>query len=410
MARRELDVYLDLEGESVLAGQVWFTQRRGGPISSVFAYTPSYLARPNALSIDPHLDLVTGNQYVDGLPGSFQDCAPDRWGRNLIDKRHRRSETSGRQPTLNDVDYLVEVSDRTRQGALRFTDVGSDDFLHPHAEVPKLIRLPRLLQASQQVDSSDDFAAVKDLLEAGSGSLGGARPKASVLGADGTLMIAKFPHREDSWDVMAWECVALDLAELAGIEVPERELVTVSDSQQVLLLGRFDRSSNEQRIPYVSAMTLLSAADGEWHDYVEVAEAITDVGSRVSADLAELYRRVAFSVAIHNTDDHLRNHGFLATLGGWALAPVFDVNPNPDANAVRVTGVAGATHRSEERDGLVALAASCRLTTEQADIIGSEVAEAVAQWRRVSTARNISKAEQDRFADVLDTKFFKRVL
>jgi len=167
VAKRELDVYIDLDGEPVRLGQAWFTQRRGGPVSSVFAYSATFLARRDAIAIDPNLELVTGNQYVDGLPGAFQDCAPDRWGRNLIDKRHRRSDSSARRASLNDVDYLVEVSDRT--------------------------------------------AAVKDLLDAGSGSLGGARPKASILDNDGTLLIAKLARlsRDRRADHQLWfECIA----------------------------------------------------------------------------------------------------------------------------------------------------------------------------------------------------------
>ena len=405
MAKRELDVYIDLDGEPVRLGQAWFTQRRGGPVSSVFAYSATFLARRDAIAIDPNLELVTGNQYVDGLPGAFQDCAPDRWGRNLIDKRHRRSDSSARRASLNDVDYLVEVSDRTRQGALRFKASGEDHFLHPDSDVPKLIHLPRLLQASQAVDGNDDCAAVKDLLDAGSGSLGGARPKASILDNDGTLLIAKFPHADDQWDVMAWECVALDLAARAGIAVPGRDLVTVSDTHRVLLLKRFDRAANGFRLPYISAMTALSATDGEWHDYLEIAEQITNFGSSASRDLAELYRRVAFSVAVHNTDDHLRNHGFLAARGGWTFAPLFDVNPNPNVDRNRVTGIAGATHRSEEAAGLVELASACRLSADAATEIDTQVANAVGHWEIAATQRGISRSEQDRFAGIFSDQF-----
>ena len=406
VAKRELDVYLDITGDPQLVGRAWFSQRRGGPITTVFAYAPTFIAQPEVLSIDPNLSLVTGNQYIEGLPGAFQDCAPDRWGRNLISKRHRLTadtENVEKPASLTDVDFLLGVSDSTRQGALRFANPTTGEFEHPRNEIPKLVELPRLLSASEDlVDNSNEFAAVKALLDAGSGSLGGARPKASVMGADGELFVAKFPHRSDEWNVMAWECTALDLAEIAGITVPERELVSVSDNQQVLLLRRFDRASAGSRLPYLSAMSMLRASDGEWHDYIEIADAITDFGSRTTSDLTELFRRAAFSVAIHNTDDHLRNHGFLAAAGGWTLSPVFDINPNPDTTASRVTGIAGATSRPEETDGLAQLVDACRLKADDAATIQSDIHQAVAQWRAVATTRGISGSELERFAPVLD--------
>ena len=403
MARREIDVYVDIDGTPQPLGHAWFSQRRGGPVTTVFAYSPTYLSQPTALSIDPNLQLVTGNQYIDGLPGAFHDCAPDRWGRNLIEKRHRFRSSDQKVAKLNEVDFLVGVSDKTRQGALRFADPESGQFLSPSGDVPKLIKLPELLRASEQIsEAPGDFAAVKALLDAGSGSLGGARPKASVMGSDGELLIAKFPHSSDEWDVMAWECVALDLAANAGIAVTQRNLVSVGDQQNVLLLRRFDRTVTGNRIPYLSAMSMLGASDGEWHDYTELAEAISDFGSASRTDLVELYRRMVFSVAIHNTDDHLRNHGFLASAGGWTFAPIFDVNPNPDVLAARVTGIAGATARSEERDGLAVIAGVCRLDQADASLISEEVVTAVAKWRSVAAARGIPASEHGRFADVLE--------
>ena len=393
----QLDVYLDLDGIPHPVGQAWFTQRRGGQVTTVFAYSSDYLATPTSLSIDPALQLVSGNQHINAMPGAFQDSSPDRWGRNLIEKRHAGS-SDGRARDLNEVDYLSRVSDRTRQGALRFTRPGQTTFIDPDDRVPKLIHLPRLLQASQAVGSgTDDLAAVKELLDAGSGSLGGARPKASVLDQNDQLHVAKFPHREDDWDVMGWECVALDLADKAGIATPERDLVTVSDSHRALLLRRFDRTQRGTRLPYISAMTALAASDGAWHDYSEIAEALTDIGANVTHDLRALYRRVAFSVAIHNTDDHLRNHGFLATGGGWTLAPLFDVNPNPNPEAARVTGIAGATAPDDEQAGLVTFAEDCRINPDQAQHIRNEVAGAVATWGDVANHRGIKPTEIARF-------------
>lgn len=401
----QLDVYLDEQDRPQLVGKAWFTQRRGGPVTTVFAYSADYLATPRSLSIDPALDLVSGNQHISGMLGAFADSAPDRWGRNLINKRHQALRDGSRTRDLNEVDYLSQVSDRTRQGALRFTAPGDNIFIDPDDRVPKLIHLPRLLQASHSVSATaaDDMAAVKELLDAGSGSLGGARPKASIVDQNGRLHVAKFPHRDDDWDVMGWECVALDMAELAGIQTPGRDLVTVSDSQRVLLLQRFDRDSLGHRRPYISAMTALTAADGEWHDYSEIADVLADIGANVREDLRALYRRVAFSVAIHNTDDHLRNHGFLSRDGGWILGPVFDLNPNPDPTRGRVTGIVGATHREDEQLGLVAFAADCRLSPEESEAIWTEVTDAVSQWRVLATRRGITPSELSRFEPIFES-------
>ena len=185
----------------------------------------------------------------------------------------------------------------------------SGPFIDPDTVVPKLLELPRLLAAADAVERDpDDQTAVKDLLDAGSGSLGGARPKASVREGE-RLMIAKFPHRDDTWDVMAWEATALDLAEEAGISVPGRRMTRIN-GRAVLILDRFDRTPDGRRVPYISAMTLLGRSDGDVSDYTDVCDAISDEGAATALDLEALWRRVAFSVAIHNTDDHLRNHGF----------------------------------------------------------------------------------------------------
>ncbi|PIE28219.1 MAG: phosphatidylinositol kinase, partial [Micrococcales bacterium] len=334
----ELVVHVEIGGTPVRAGIAYFTIRRER-VSTTFVYDSDYLSNPLGFDLEPALPRQSGQQYLDKMPGSFQDCSPDRWGRNLINKRHRAEERaagSRRLPALTDVDYLVGVSDATRQGDLRFTHVAGREFLDPANAVPKLIALPKLLSSAEKVTKdSDDMAAVKALLEAGSGSLGGARPKASARGDDGSLLIAKFPQRDDEWDVMAWEKWALDLAEASGIQTPTRCLTNVG-TRRVLLLGRFDRRVDTSRVGYLSAMTLLNRQDDDEGDYLDIAEAIPEVGANVNQDLRELYRRIVFNVAIHDTDDHLRNHGFLRAPGGWRLSPVFDVNPNPELGHPRV--------------------------------------------------------------------------
>ena len=392
-------VYIDNEtGAHRPVGEVFFTARAGRLVSSTFRYRTNYLASPTAFAIDPALSLHAGAQNVSGLPGALQDCSPDRWGRNLIMKRARATGRLERaaSPTLTDADFLLGVSDVTRQGALRFRAETDAEFLDAGGNVPKLIELPRLLRAADMVSRDDDLAAVKELLDAGTGSLGGARPKASVRDSD-HLFIAKFPHGSDEWDVVAWEKTALDLAVKSGIRVPRSMLIKIQ-GRSVLLLERFDRVDS-RRIPYISAMTLLEAHDGDIHDYAEIAETLPDVGAVTTEDLRELWRRIAFSVVVNNTDDHLRNHGFLREPGGWRLSPAFDMNPNPDPGASRQTGIGGAYDWAGAVDSLMTYAKEFRMTPKTARETLAEVAAAVATWRESAAANGIRAGEVTRFAD-----------
>lgn len=399
-------MHVDLAGHTVRAGVAYFTVGRAG-VSTTFVYDSAYLADPEGYDLEPGLIRQSGQQYVDGLPGSFSDGAPDRWGRNLIDKRRRalQRQATQRLPATTDIDYLIGVSDVTRQGNLRFT-VGDGPFLDPDDGVPQLVSLPRLLAASDQVADGagpDDLAAVTTLLDAGSGSLGGARPKASVRGDNGALLIAKFPHPEDRWDVMAWEMTMLDLARRAGLQVPRARLTKVGP-RHVLLLERFDRTPGGGRLGYISAMTLLSAHDGDERDYDDIAQLLPESGAAVKDDLAELFARVVFYVAVHNTDDHLRNHGFLRQRGGWTLSPVFDVNPNPDLSRRRVTSVLGAADADAEVEALLDFAAECRLSPVQAREVIELVVAAVAGWRTTASRNGIPPNEIALFGDAFDTQ------
>ena len=392
-----LDVNTVVNGEQVLAGTAHFTRRRGS-LSTTFRYADSYLANRGAYPIDPAFSLYAGAHVSAGLPGAFSDCAPDRWGKNLITKRVQALAAGEGRPAvgLSDVDFLIGVSDLARQGALRFQAAPDQPFLDPDPEVPKLVELARLMRAAESVarDGGADLAAIKELLDAGSGSLGGARPKASVRDGD-RLLIAKFPHPGDEWDVMAWERTALDLAEHAGIRTPHTELLRV-DGASVLLLERFDRQG-AQRVPYISAMTLLGARDGDVHDYTEIAEMLVDHAVAPKEDLRELWRRIAFSIAIHNTDDHLRNHGFLRAGAGWALAPVFDVNPNPDTGTQRVTGIGGARARVDEVAALLRYAEVFDMDDQQARSVLGEVTSAIEGWRQVAARNGVIPTEMARF-------------
>ena len=402
----DVRVFVDVGGRPLPAGVAFFTARRAS-MSTTLVYDPTYLAEPAGYDLEPALPRQAGQQYVDGLPGSFADCAPDRWGRNLLDKRRRADERVAHQrlPAATELEYLLGVSDITRQGNLRFAE-SDGPFLDPYEGVPRLVSLPRLLASADQVGADaglDDLAAVKALLDAGSGSLGGARPKASVRGDDGGLLIAKFPHASDEWDVMAWEKTMLDLAGRAGLRVPVSRLVKVGP-RNVLLMERFDRQPGGVRVGYISAMTLVGARDGDERDYVDIAEALSESGSAVKADLRELFARVVFSVAVHNTDDHLRNHGFLRDRGGWTLSPLFDVNPNPDLRGRRMTGILGTVDAKSEVEALFDLAAQCHLSRSEAMSAIHRVVDAVGGWRQTAGAHGVGQREVNLFAEAMDAQ------
>ena len=396
-----LRVCVELDGRPIEAGIAYFTHR--GTLATSFRYSREYLRWPGAYELDPALPLYQGQHHVSGLPGAFADCAPDRWGQNLIRRRIRYAQSAAataRSRAITDVDYLTGVSDFTRQGALRFAVPDSDVFVDPSSDVPRMIELPALLRAAEHIiRDDDDFGDVKMLLAAGTATLGGARPKASVQ--DGhRLCIAKFPHHADRWDVMAWEKTALDLAENAGITVPNRSLQQVN-GKGVLILDRFDRESGT-RIGYISAMTMLQARDGQTADYLDVAEAIPERSGQPDADLAQLWRRIAFNIAVHNTDDHLRNHGFLRGRAGWLLAPAFDMNPNPELAEHRVTAIGGAVERAEELETLFAAAYAFGVADEQARAALREVFAATERWEAVAAANGIPASERNRFRAVFE--------
>ncbi len=390
-----LFVYLDLDGSDLLVGSCRFSLRRG-MISTTFSYDPSYLGHPLAFPIDPFLPLGSAPAHMEGIPGALRDSSPDRWGRHLIARRAMGQAEHSGSPlrTLDEVDYLLGVEDSTRQGALRLTADSSETRLAASSNVPPIVELKRLVNASNQISRGiEGKEQIKALLDAGSGSLGGARPKASVTD-EGRLQLAKFSHPGDEWDVMAWEKTALDLAEKAGIAAPSRRLIRLGSST-ALVLDRFDRAGSMlagPRIPYLSAMSMLGKQDGAQSDYAEVAEALVDWVQQPEAQLRELFRRVALSIALHNTDDHLRNLGLIRARKGWLLSPAFDINIDPDASRQRATAIYGEGG-ANEAEGLAELAAVCGLSPEDAKSEVANILAATSQWKSVA-ARNGCKPSE----------------
>jgi len=403
MAELTADVHVVIGAEELRAGRLWAHRSRGRE-SAAFAYDDAYLAAPEAYELDPALPLVAGRQQTPGghaTFGAFSDCAPDRWGRRLVkraeEQRARRESATPR--SYGEMDYLLGVRDDLRQGALRFRDPGAGAYLaEEDTGVPHLLQLPEFLGAAERVERDEaNEEELRTLLRGGS-SLGGARPKAHVLDQDGRIAIAKFPSPvNDEWDVMRWESVALRLAALAGIDVPSSRLHII-DRKPVLVVDRFDRA-DRRRIGYASAMTMLEVADGERGSYLDIADVIETRSTRVQDDLRQLWRRMAFSVLIRNTDDHLRNHGFLrASTAGWALSPAFDVNPDPSPGDKHLSTAIDYNATEARIDLVVDVAGFFRLDALQARTILAEVLDAVARWRAAAHDANVAAAEIDRMA------------
>ncbi|MGH7531659.1 MAG: type II toxin-antitoxin system HipA family toxin [Gemmatimonadales bacterium] len=399
-------IHIDLQGTTHRIGTLRAVASRQGERAG-FEYDPAWLASPHRFALEPALRLTAGTNYPPNdraLFGAFSDSAPDRWGRTLMQRGERQA--AQREGALHELDYLLGVSDISRQGALRFTALSGGPFLAAgDAGVPPLLRLPRLLVAADQVDGGEGGDEDLRLLLAPGSSLGGARPKASVRDDDGALAIAKFSRRSDEWPVVEWEAVALRLAREAGVDAAPGRLLRVGD-RQVLLTRRFDRRG-ETRVPYLSAMSLLGARDNaaEPHSYPEIAEGLRRHGAAPRHDLAELWRRMVFTVLIANTDDHLRNHGFLwGGAEGWRLSPAFDLNPTPADVRPRVLSTAltvdGDTTASLDRAFEVMAWFDLKLAGGKA--IATEVGGAVARWRDAATELGLNRAQCDRMASAFE--------
>ncbi len=401
-------VYVDIAGESRLAGRLWARVRKGRE-SATFEYDPGWLEYTDRFSLEPALTLGPGPFHTPSgrsLFGAIGDSAPDRWGRVLMRRaERRRAERAGETPrTLMEIDYLLRVDDEARQGALRFAKQEGGPFLAEHdaARIPPLIDLPRLLSAAEHVVGDTDSDEDLRLLLAPGSSLGGARPKASVRDRDGHLAIAKFPHKDDEMDAVLWEAVALRLAEKAGIPVPDWRIEPVVN-KPVLLLRRFDRAQG-QRIPFLSAMSMLGANDNESRSYLEFVDALRRYGASPKQDMHELWRRIVFNILISNTDDHLRNHAFLYTgPEGWRLAPAYDLNPVPTDIKPRVLTTAIDLDDGSASLGLaMSVVGYFELDENKAQVIAAEVGRAVATWREEAARMGLMQAEIDRMASAFE--------
>lgn len=395
-----------------LVGTLYATPARGKEIFS-FEYDDNWLKSSLAQSLDPSLGLYDGRQYApEGQAnfGAFLDSSPDRWGRLLMRRREaqlarieKRSETQ-----LWESDYLLGVYDEHRPGGLRFRLGPDKPFLDNARELasPPWASLRELENASLQLEldnaeADQEYSNWLRLLLVPGASLGGARPKASVLDERGHLWIAKFPSRLDEINVGVWEQVTNILAEKAGIETTPSEARTFTVRHHTYLSRRFDRSAAGNRKHFASAMTLLQRADGDDSNagasYLELAEFIIQQGARPDLDLEQLWRRIVFYMCVSNTDDHLRNHGFLLTPTGWVLSPVYDVNPSPhSADGLKLN--VSETDNSQDLELARSVAKYFRVKPERASEIIDRIVAVVKTWREEANRQKISPSEQDRVA------------
>ena len=398
-------VYVELHGESILVGRLW-SRTRGARESATFEYDASWRTHPGRFALEPALPLTPGPFHTpvdQALFGAMDDTVPDRWGRVLMRRaERRRAEKAGQTPrTLGEADYLLLVDDEARQGGLRFAETPDGPFLAEPSgwRIPPFVELPRLLSAATRVtNDEEDDEDLRILIGPGS-SLGGARPKASVRDRDGHLALAKFPDRRDDYGIVLWEGVALSLALKAGVTVPQWRMEEVA-GKPVALIRRFDRVDG-QRIPFLSAMSMLGARDNEVRSYLEIADALRQHGAAAREDLVQLWRRVVFNVMISNTDDHLRNHGFLLHGGnsGWRLAPAYDLNPTPVDVRPRVLSTAiEIEDATASLDLALETAQYYGIKASDARMIAVEVAKAVSDWRAAAARLNIHSREIERMA------------
>jgi serine/threonine-protein kinase HipA len=405
--------------EPRLAGVIRY-DIQGARENAAFEYAADWIAAPGRFAIDPELPLVSGVQFHKKTPAgsvfhsAIADTEPDGWGRRVIQrdfaKRRKEARRSGRETEarqINALDYLLAVDDQSRVGALRFQDENGV-FQRAREEgrrtTPPLIELRRLLTATRAVETGNETAADLDFLRGRGTSLGGMRPKCSVLDDEGRLSIAKFPSVLDERAVTKGEILALRLASMAGINAAEGVLIE-SDGTPISLVRRFDRPDSGGRLMYVSAATMLGAEPGDPanHTYCELADALRKYGAPTQNDIDELWRRVAFSILITNVDDHLRNHGFLhIEHGQWRLAPAFDINPFPDRFRELKTWVSEDAGPESTVDALMSVTPYFHIAVPHARKMLGRVERAVARWRAEGRALGMSSMELDRFAEAFE--------
>jgi serine/threonine-protein kinase HipA len=413
---KTLYVYADFDWlpEIELIGILSYESLRGSD-SYGFKYDDKWLSNHGNIFLSDDLNNYPGQQYT--LPGHdifgcFSDALPDRWGRTLLNRREQLLALVEKRPVrrLSSFDYLTGIDDFSRMGGFRLKEKSDGEFINSgkSLRIPPLTDIRALVAASREIEKSEEenilpeMKWITQLVQPGS-SLGGARPKASVIDEKQTLYVAKFPSRKDDYDVGLWEHFTHLLAEKAGIHAAQTKVLSTDERHHTFLSKRFDRNEQGARIHFASAMTLLGFTDGDnattGRGYLDIVDFIIQHCCDVEANLQELYRRVAYNICIGNTDDHFRNHGFLLTPRGWALSPAYDMNPSlNDHQSLMIS-------ETSNRSDLTLLQETCEsymLTTATAHRLITEVKSAVASWRNLATRLGISKREMEYFSSKLD--------
>lgn len=404
----------DWQKEPRLIGELNYESLRGSD-SYGFCYNDEWLKDYGSLFLSNDLNNYPGQQYTapgKDIFGCFSDALPDRWGRTLINRREQILAKEEKRPVrrLSSLDYLIGIEDFSRMGAFRFKESMNGDYINASEvlRIPPLTDIRELIEASSEIEKSEDenrlpeMRWIAQLVQPGS-SLGGARPKASVIDENRILYIAKFPSRKDDYNVGLWEHFSHLLAKKAGVNAAETRVISTSDKYHTLLSRRFDRREDGKRIHFASAMTLLGLNDGDnantGNGYLDMVDFILQNCTNVEDNLKELYRRVAFNICIGNTDDHFRNHGFLLTAKGWTLSPAYDMNPT--LNEYQSLLINSHSNKSDLNE-LLNACEEYMLQKQSAQQIISEVLNAVKEWRSLATRLGIAKSEQERFAAVFE--------
>lgn len=389
--------------------------RQGRRENSAFAYDEDWLASTARFNVSADLQLMAGHQshkaaslHDSVFHGAIADTAPDAWGRRVIARDHaKRRKEDPRLPALTELDYLLAVDDFSRVGALRLRDPNGTwqrTTMSGQRSTPPLIELERVFLASRAVERGDETAEDLRYLQGKGTSLGGMRPKCTLVDEDGRLAIGKFPSVGDARSVTRGEVLALKLAALAGIDAAQARIVLLGEVP-VAVISRFDRDQADGRIPYQSAASLLQASREEDRSYTEIADAIRAHGHAPTQDVRQLWRRLVFNLLITNVDDHLQNHGFLHVAHGqWRLAPAFDINPFPDKEQESKTWLSEQDGPITDLGMLLARAAYFGLDEAQARAILAEVHAAVANWRQVALSADVGlrQAELDDYAPAFE--------
>lgn len=370
-----------------------------------FEYDREWLKSKSQHLLDPDLDFFSGAQYPKNKEnfGIFLDSMPDTWGKTLMKRRAAQVARAKNEKakTLYEIDYLLGVYDKNRMGALRFKTDLNGPFLDndEHSPTPPWSSLGDLQEAVNQLENDDNNETIRKwiaVLIAPGSSLGGARPKANVLDNDRNLWIAKFPSKTDTIDKAAWEYLAYKLALNAGINMAQSKIEKISGTYHTFLTRRFDRE-NRKRIHFASAMTMTGNTEDSIKDttpsYLEIVEFIENYGVHVEANLHQLWRRIIFNIAISNTDDHLRNHGFILTDEGWILSPAYDLNPSIEKDGLSLN--IDMDDNALDFGLAKSVGSYFRLRESEMNTIMQEVSHAVKNWKTIAKKIGIKKSEME---------------